>query len=148
MIPSGRGVPPKAEMRHKLRRPLRGEENTISRLSGVHAGDPEIERLSKVSRFAAPPVAGTTKSSLSPLPVSRTKATVEPSGEKVGNLSEAKSGGDVSGRVVESESENNATRLPSEKAKTFPSGDQFRHSPLPLGYVYNLCSEPPKADIT
>jgi hypothetical protein len=107
MLPMGWGVPPEAGMRHKMGSPRRGEENTRSRPSCVQAGGPEIRLLSKVSRFGSPPVIGTTnKSFAAPEPLSRRNATDAPSGANAGAESEPSSRGDVSGRVVESVSEN------------------------------------------
>src|SRR5215475_770541 len=82
---TGKGVPPEAGMRHKLWSPLREEENTISRPSGVHAEGPYIGLLSKVKRLIAPPAAGTTnRSAAIPTTLPRMNATIAPSGEKTG----------------------------------------------------------------
>ena len=135
-------------MRHKLGKPPRVEENTISWPSLVQAR-PYIKPLSKVICRGSPPLAVSTNKSLrSPGAAVRTKATVEPSGEKAGPQSDLSTGGDVSGRVVKSASESNVIQewdesaLPSEKARTLPSGDQLRET---FAAVCNLCSVPPRA---
>src|SRR5438128_12297371 len=98
---SGRGVPPEADVRHKLERPPRHESKTMSRPSGVQVA-PNIGRLSKVSRLGSPPVVGTRNRSatIAPFPA-RMKATVEP-GENTGRKSNWRCGGDVRCLVVES----------------------------------------------
>ena len=52
---TGTGTHPVAETRHKPMATPRSEENMISRLSAVHAGDPMIGRRSKVRRLGLPP---------------------------------------------------------------------------------------------
>ena len=130
---TGSGVPPEAEMRHKVLEPPRWEENTISLPSSVQTGD--VLELSKVSRLGSPPVAGITNKSLPrPPTLPRAKATLKPSGEKEGSSSTSSGMGDVSGRVVKSASESKAIRermsfaLRSENAKTLPSGDQSQRT--------------------
>src|SRR6516165_4394599 len=85
---TGRGVPPVAETRHRLARPARVDENTRSRPSGVQAGAPMIQVLSRVTRLGSPPDVGTTYTSeTTPGVIPRRKATVPPSGEKAGQQS-------------------------------------------------------------
>src|SRR5260370_36551453 len=97
---TGLGFPPEAETRHRLGRPPRAEENTISRPSGVQVGPPSIQVLSMVSRSGAPPVAGMTyRSDTTPATIARMKATLEPSGEKAGAKSSSWPEGDVSRRT-------------------------------------------------
>src|SRR5215831_6501446 len=92
---TGRGVLPAAETRHRPVAAARFEENTISRLSAVHAGGPMMGRLSKVRRLASPPLAGITKMSLlTPATVERTNATWVPSAENDGSRSTDSPGGE------------------------------------------------------
>src|SRR5208283_2785385 len=138
-------------MRHKLGKPPRVEENTISWPSLVQA-NPYIKLLSKVICRGSPPLAGSTNKSLScPGAAVRTKAMVEPSGEKAAPKSTLSTGGDVSGREVKSFSESNASQewdksaLPSAKTRILPSGDQLRER---FAAACNLCSVPPRAGTT
>src|ERR1700741_239241 len=109
---TGRGVPPEAETRHRLARPPRVDENTISRPSGVQASGPTIHVLSCVKRFGSPPEAVTTYTSdTTPGVIPRTKAMVEPSGENAGVESCSLSEGEVRRRVVESASDSNAIQV-------------------------------------
>src|SRR5215471_5231966 len=81
----GRGVPPETDTRHRLARPPRADENTISRPSGVQVGASNIHVLSCVKRFGSPPEVGTTYTSdTTPGVIPRTKAMVDPSGENAG----------------------------------------------------------------
>src|SRR5215469_16730112 len=116
---------------------------------------PNIGRLSKVRRLTSPPVAETTnKSFTTPAMVPRMNATFEPSGENMGLLSRASSGGDVSRRVLKSLNDKNPIQecgllgLPSVNAKVLPSGDQLMPGYSTGWTVCTIRSVPPRAGIT
>jgi hypothetical protein len=53
-LATGMGAPPPEPICHRRKSPLRSEENTMCRPSGVQAR-PDIRRRSKVNRFGSPP---------------------------------------------------------------------------------------------
>src|SRR5215469_6890818 len=119
----------------------RSDEKMISRLSGVHAGDPMIGRLSNVRRFAEPPFIDITKMSLlTPATVERMNVSSFPSGENIGLRSIDPAGGDENCRVLESAIDNkeiqervgSSGRL-SQNASKLPSGDQEIPPPIESG---------------
>src|SRR6202035_2679740 len=150
---TGRGMPPAADTRHKPVATPRSDEKTISRLFPVHVGGPMIGRLSKVTRQAAPPVAGITKTSLlTPATVERTKATCNPSGANAGSWSSEPPGGEVRARVVPSRSDSTdiqerggSVALLSGKARSLPSRDHARPAPIGADPRYTRRSVPPRA---